>query len=226
MCIIAIKQKGTKFPSIQRVKTMCENNSDGFAIVWHHPTVGCKVYRTLSEDKFIQEYTKIMQLGKKKTSLFIHARIKTHGTMKLENCHGWVSEECGLAFAHNGILTGVANRDDMTDSETFFRDIFVPSFMYGGWEGAEKAIKAIIGTSKFVFMDGLGNIAYYGQYLQGDEGVLYSNSTYEPYYYPYRTIKKSTWKGNKSANKPTYTRDVWDEEDRDFDYNQYNYLFD
>ena len=39
-----------------------------------------------------------------------------------------------LAFAHNGILS-IKNRGDMTDSETFFRDIFSPVFEIGGWQG-------------------------------------------------------------------------------------------
>jgi hypothetical protein len=115
-------------------------------------------------------------------ALFIHARIKTHGTQKLENCHGWIEDKIGLAFAHNGILS-IKNRDDMTDSETFFRDIFAPVFEVGGWDADERAIKACIGTSKFCFMDMYGNLIHYGNYIKGEDGILYSNDSY----------KKRTW---------------------------------
>ena len=178
MCIIAIKPREVAYPSYKRVKNMCENNSDGFAIVWHVKGEPVRNYRTLNEKKFLKKYNEITSTYKAKdVSLFIHARIKTHGTQKLENCHGWIEDKIGLAFAHNGILS-IKNRDDMTDSETFFRDIFAPVFEIGGWDAGERAIKACIGTSKFCFMDMYGNLIHYGNYIKGDDGILYSNDSY------------------------------------------------
>jgi hypothetical protein len=179
MCIIAIKKRGSKYPSLERVKTMCDNNNDGFAIVWQAGNEPVRNYRTLNKAKFLKKYKTITSEYKAKdVSLFIHARIKTHGTEKLENCHGWIDNKIGLAFAHNGILS-IKNRDDMTDSETFFRDIFAPAFELGGWEAGERCVKACIGTSKFAFMDARGDIFHFGQYIQStDDGVLYSNDSY------------------------------------------------
>ena len=178
MCIIAIKPREVAYPSYKRVKNMCENNSDGFAIVWHVKGEPVSNYRTLNEKKFLKKYNEITSTyNAKDVSLFIHARIKTHGTQKLENCHGWIEDKIGLAFAHNGILS-IKNRDDMTDSETFFRDIFAPAFELGGWSAGERAIKACIGTSKFCFMDMYGNLIHYGNYIKGDDGILYSNDSY------------------------------------------------
>lgn len=178
MCIIAIKPREVAYPSYKRVKNMCENNNDGFAIVWHVKGEPVRNYRTLNEKKFLKKYNEITSTYKAKdVSLFIHARIKTHGTQKLENCHGWIEDKIGLAFAHNGILS-IKNRDDMTDSETFFRDIFAPVFELGGWSAGERAIKACIGTSKFCFMDMYGNLIHYGNYIKGDDGILYSNDSY------------------------------------------------
>jgi hypothetical protein len=79
-------------------------------------------------------------------------------------------------FAHNGILS-IENRGDLTDSETFFRDIFIPAYRCGGWKMAERTVDAIIGTSKFVFIDKNGDIKHYGNYVE-DNGLLYSNTTY------------------------------------------------
>ena len=178
MCIIAIKTREVAYPSYKRVKNMCENNNDGFAIVWHVNGEPVRNYRTLNEKKFLKKYNEITSTyNAKDVSLFIHARIKTHGTQKLENCHGWIEDKIGLAFAHNGILS-IKNRDDMTDSETFFRDIFAPAFELGGWSAGERAIKACIGTSKFCFMDMYGNLIHYGNYIKGDDGILYSNDSY------------------------------------------------
>lgn len=212
MCIICIKKKSVKFPSMKAVRNMCENNNDGFAIAWYHPTMkSTQVYRTMNQKQFLKEYKRIKnEYDAEDTTLFIHARIKTHGTPNLKNCHGWVSDECGLAFAHNGILSGVANRDDMTDSETFFRDIFTPAFMYGGWEAAERTIDAIIGTSKFVFMDSYGGIVHYGNYIE-DNGLLYSNTTYQP----------PLW---KSYTKSPYSSRVYPSASYDWDYDEWEPL--
>lgn len=192
MCIIAIKKKGIKFPSVETVKTMCENNPHGFSMVVSDGRKA-KVCKTMNQEKFLDVYRKVLKKYDYRTSsMFMHTRIKTHGSERLENCHGW--RENGLMFAHNGILS-IVSRDDMTDSETFFRDIFSPAYKVGGWKLGEKVIKAIIGTSKFVFMDDKGNIHHYGHYIE-DDGILYSNTTYRNCGYfniGGRNVRRSSW---------------------------------
>lgn len=192
MCIICIKKRGIEFPSVKIVETMCENNPDGFSMVVSDGSKA-KRFRTMDKQLFIERYRIVLKTyDYRKTSMFIHARIKTHGSNRRENCHGW--RENGLIFAHNGILS-IANRGDLTDSETFFRDIFSPAYRVGGWKRGEKAIEAIIGTSKFVFMNDNGDIKHYGHYIE-DGGLLYSNSTYIHYdRYPRFTppIRYKSW---------------------------------
>lgn len=179
MCIICIKKMGVQFPTIKQVQTMCDNNPDGFSMVIGDGKHKPEIIKTLDEKKFLKIYKMVLDKYNWETSsMYIHARIKTHGTMKIENCHGW--KENGLIFAHNGILS-IRNRGDLTDSETYFRDIFSPAYRIGGWKMAEKTIDAIIGTSKFVFMDNLGNIKHYGQYIEDCGGLLFSNTSYQTY---------------------------------------------
>lgn len=192
MCVICIKQAGVLYPTVDTVKTMCKANPDGFSMVVSNRKRKPLIFKTMSFDKFIALYEQVSRSNDyRTTSLFIHARIKTHGTPRLENCHGWRSD--GLVFAHNGVLS-IANRDDMTDSETFFRDIFIPAYKMGGWKMAERTIDAVIGTSKFVFMDKEGEIRYYGNYIE-DGGLLYSNNSYIPWNmrYPKKWQPKQTW---------------------------------
>ena len=216
MCIICIKDRGVKFPTYQQVKTMCDNNSDGFSIVVCDGNSKPSIYKTLSKDKFLKHYKKVVHTyNYHTTTMFIHARIKTHGTMRIENCHGW--SENGLIFAHNGILD-IANRDDLTDSETYFRDIFSPAFKCGGWDKAILTIKAIIGTSKFVFMDKKGNIKHFGNYVE-DEGLLFSNTTYKPYRFAYPKILPTHYPSYPSypMGKSVYSS-AWDNLDDDFEF--------
>lgn len=190
MCIICIKKKGIKFPSVENVRNMCDSNPDGFSMVVQSGFDKPEIYKTLNANKFIKRYTDVAtNYDPSCTSLYIHARIKTHGTMRIENCHGW--KEDGLIFAHNGILS-IANRDDLTDSETFFRDIFIPAYELGGWKRGEKTINAIIGSSKFVFMDDHGDIRHYGKYEEED-GILYSNLLFKYNRHGYAAQCGSGW---------------------------------
>lgn len=211
MCIISIKKKGIKFQSEKIVKTMCKNNSHGFSMVVSVDGKKPRIFKTLDMTAFLQAYrTMVRSNDYRKTSVFIHARIKTHGTQRIENCHGWRSD--GLVFAHNGILS-IENRNDMTDSETFFRDIFAPIYRLGGWKMAEKAINAVIGTSKFVFMDEDGEVRHYGKYIEAD-GVLYSNDSYTEREWCYPTAGRwgGTWNTNGYYPKTKSSAFDWNED--------------
>ena len=222
MCIIAIKDRGSKYPSMKRVKTMCKNNRDGFALAYHTDGSGVNIYRTMDVNLFLNKYESVMkEYNEDEIALFIHARIGTHGSISLANCHGWKDDDLGLCFAHNGILS-IDNRDDLTDSETFFRDIFAPIYESLGWEGAELAINAIIGTSKFVFLDTLGRLIHYGNYIQDDEdGCLYSNYTYIDWSartYSGNCALGNRWDGSYSKHKKKeeeestqHVDEYWDE---------------
>jgi hypothetical protein len=83
-----------------------------------------------------------------------------------------------MAFAHNGILQ-IQARADLTDSETFFRDIFTPAYKSGGWNAAERAISAIIGSSKFAFLEPGAQVRHFGAFITDSaDGNLYSNTSY------------------------------------------------
>ena len=229
MCIICIKHKGVNFPSVERVQAMCDNNDDGFSIVISDGVNKPTINKTLNKERFLTIYKKVLRdYDPETTTMFIHARIKTHGTQRIENCHGW--KERGVIFAHNGILS-VKNRNDMTDSETYFRDIFSPAYAVGGWDMAERTIDAVIGTSKFVFMEDNGDIKHYGNYIKDDNGLLYSNTSYytrpkyeSRYYgggYGYGSYgygqgygkKETPASASKSTTSKSYYEKWWEDED-------------
>jgi predicted glutamine amidotransferase len=207
MCIIAIKGYNADYPSADKVNAMCKNNPDGFALAYYTATSGFQVYRTMKKNKFLAKYKEVMATYEpKEIGLFIHARIGTHGSININNCHGWTDEKTGLCFAHNGILS-IDNREDMTDSETFFRDLFMPAYELGGWDAADRAVRACIGTSKFVFIDSHGTMRYYGQYIKESDGCMYSNGTYVDWS-SYYTPKKSKKGKNKCED---YYDDYYDD---------------
>ena len=140
-----------------------------------------RVYKTMSERLFIKNYmAMVSRCSEADTSLVLHARIATHGSKGVKNCHCWTGS--GLAFAHNGVLSNVGSRKDMTDSETFFRDIFEPVYNACGWETASKVINAIIGNSKFAFVNNKGDVWMFGHY-EKHNGCFYSNDSWRGYQY-------------------------------------------
>lgn len=202
MCVICINPKGKGFPSKKNIQNCADANPDGFAIMWNEDGI-VKNYKTLKKDEFMKFYEKfVKEHDHKTTACVIHARIKTHGSLKLSNCHCWTALENQIGFAHNGILS-IANRGDLTDSETYFRDIFLPVFEWShhNWAVAEKTVDAIIGTSKFAFLTGDGEIHKYGHYIK-HQGSLYSNSSYEDrVYYTSSRYSGIGYKGKWNANK-------------------------
>lgn len=172
MCVIIAKPMGANMPDIKTIIAAMDANPDGFAIAY--PKNGkIHTFRTLSKVEMADYYaTRFNTL--KETAFVFHARIATHGTKVLSNCHGWTCLKGKYAFFHNGILS-ITARDNMTDSETFLRDIYEPIASKYGHKGAEPAIHAVIGTSKFAFINGRGAIKMYGTWTERN-GVYYSNT--------------------------------------------------
>jgi predicted glutamine amidotransferase len=190
MCILIIKQPGKAFPTVGNIARACTNNPDGFSMAWSTAadltgTPGeISTFRTMDRARFIEKYAELVTTLPPSTAMIIHARIATHGSVKLRNCHCFTMRTTpgagapDMAFAHNGILQLQA-RADLTDSETFFRDIFTPAYKSGGWNAAERAISAIIGSSKFAFLEPGAQVRHFGAFITDSaDGNFYSNSSY------------------------------------------------
>ena len=177
MCVIMIKPVGVKFPSYDAIKNCADSNPDGFS--WTVSEQGrIRTFKTMDKSVFLREYVSLVMSTPESASMVLHARIATHGSKCEDNCHGFMNEGATMSFFHNGMLS-VTPRGDMTDSETFFRDIFLPMYNMYGWGAADMAVKAVIGSSKFAFIDNTGQIIRYGHFTDVD-GVFYSNSSYLP----------------------------------------------
>lgn len=175
MCVIIAKAKSVNAPTIKTIKDAINANPDGFSIVWAHDGK-LETFKTMKANEMIDYYTKhFVELDK--NAFVFHARIATNGSKGLKNCHGWKTLNGRAAFFHNGVLS-LRSRGDMTDSETFLRDIYEPIALTSGHKKAERAIEACIGSSKFAFISDEGVIRLYGHYIDRD-GVKFSNLNHE-----------------------------------------------
>lgn len=114
MCIIITKEKGAK-PIDKKIFEYCwDNNPDGAGILYHNGKTSTLIKGVMKKEDFLQ---KVDLANKKECSFVIHTRIATHGSVKPENTHPFVSKTLG--FAHNGTMP-VIPLEDKTDSESFF----------------------------------------------------------------------------------------------------------
>lgn len=114
MCIIITKEKGAK-PIEKKIFENCwDNNPDGAGILYHDGKTSTLIKGIMKKEDFLQ---KVDLANKKECSFVIHTRIATHGSVKPDNTHPFVSKTLG--FAHNGTMP-VIPLEDKTDSESFF----------------------------------------------------------------------------------------------------------
>lgn len=213
---------GSDFAPLDVIEKCIQHNPHGFSLAWNK---GGELftYRTMNPTEAMAKYKQLSEsLNPAESAMIFHARIATHGSHKIENCHAFRHGD--IAFFHNGVLS-IKNRDDMTDSETFFRDYFVPAMEGVGFEFAMRMSKAILGRSnnKFAVIDKDGAISltsgsecgFMKEQFPGLKGKIYfSNLNWKPFssfttglgFNPYADVKKdksvkTNWSQKKAGDK-------------------------
>lgn len=203
MCVIVVKFKGADFPSKQVITACMQANPHGFAAAWNEDGQ-LKTFKTMNADEMLAQYDHIRHLDPAATGLVLHARIMTHGTVSLKNCHCWTNGDGTMAFAHNGVLSSVEvdRANDMTDSESFFRNYFLPVYEHCSrevaWRVADMAAKGNHSRLAFILAD--GEIKIFGGFSKKEEEghkgmVYYSNMNWDNY------IRRSRWAFDERAKK-------------------------
>lgn len=213
MCIVITKPSGIKSPNWECITQSCTANPDGFAISWFKEGMEQpEVKRTMNRKDFLEYFKPITEDDS--ISWMLHARIRSAGSIKLENCHCWRDPNTGLVFCHNGTLS-IKPNGDMTDSETFFRHLYIPAVLGGGDGNA--VVEACIGSSKFAFMKKNGEIVTYGKYVEDAQypGVKFSNGSYKVHKTPTTTKTYTNYWGGGYGG--------WDMDDYDDEYGYYDY---
>lgn len=187
MCVIIVKQRGSDFCPLDKVKLCFDANPHGFAFAWNQGGE-LHVFKTLDKGEALSKYSELCgSLNPAESAMVIHARLRTHGSISLANCHCFTHGD--IAFAHNGVLD-IESKNDMTDSEIFFRELFVPAMDALGMDFALKMARMFIGSTnnKFALIDKDGHLwftsgsqSFIKKKFDGYHGVIYfSNTRWEP----------------------------------------------
>lgn len=194
MCIIAIKPAGVKMPATKTIENCWYNNRDGAGLMYAADgTVHIeKGFMTLKDLKAaLKRLEKSIDVTN--TSMVLHFRITTHGGTSPENCHPFpVTEklpllrmkkcEAPLAVAHNGIIDIKPSQKDISDTMEYVINQLAPLYQLKKDFYLQPAGKKLIDNfikSKMVFLDSAGRIETVGDFVTGEDGLLYSNSSYK-----------------------------------------------
>ena len=195
MCIAIYKPENIEIPK-ETLETCFENNPDGAGYMFAEDKKLHVRKGFFDMDKFWNSYKR-----NKNKQAVIHFRIKTHGKITKSNCHPFNIHN-GLAFVHNGIITGYGN-DATSDTKEFSRKMLQPLVAKWGnlalfQDPMINLIENRIGYSKLVFLDRHGNAKIFNE-QKGNwkDKCWFSNKSYEPkpeiVYTP--TNRNNLWSG-------------------------------
>ncbi len=203
MCIIAAKPAGVNMPSNDILRNMWNVNSDGAGFMYVENGAVRIEKGFMKYKKFITALEKVgSRLDLTATPVILHFRITTHGGTKPENTHPFpITENVGVlkklrsttdvGVAHNGVIhiiprSGISDTMEYVASQLAPLKKAMPTFYKNKWamELVENAI-----DSKMAFLTKNGDIYTIGDFVT-DNGVLYSNHSYESWYSYYRYNSK------------------------------------
>lgn len=183
MCCILYIPAGVETPKINTLESVYLANRHGIGFADSDGNSG----KTLS----FRHFTKQIQKRRKEAACIIHFRLATHGSISEKNCHPFYDEGSGVWFAHNGVLP-ISSHDDMTDSEIFFRERFIPALEACGDYEDENLwlyVDEERGSSRFIFMRG-EDVRMFGCWHEYD-GIYFSNMNW--YYCHFGTKRHSLY---------------------------------
>lgn len=122
MCLLCVVPPNT-IPSRDKLEAAALNNPHGFGfaiVVPEDNRIICE--RTMNADEAINRFLELR--GKYNTGYAMwHARLATHGSMDVENCHPFKVGNNQTYLAHNGMLPLEDPKDIRSDTRIFAEDI-------------------------------------------------------------------------------------------------------
>jgi len=160
MCLIVFKENNESVYTNRQFKNMITRNPDGLGVMWREDG-RVLTHKTLGSNK---EKFRIFQAIRNVETFAMHARIKTHGLISLDNCHPYEilnidkGDPIDLFMMHNGMIPNAPEvNKDMSDTWHYVEHVLKPLFKSNidlVWENdtIQDMITKHIGYSKLLFM--------------------------------------------------------------------------
>ena len=196
MCVICAAAKKRHMKRAEVLEAIRHNNAGFFGFTVHDGAR--RTIRTLDEKQFMAFFDDVVEDD---DMWVMHARIPSRGDKNIDNVHGW--EEDGIIFCHNMTISSIDGmmknvKWEGTDSEFFFRHIFMPFFRGCGpdaykdgrfCQDLDNLVRYFVGYSnKFLFIMPDNTLVTYGDWVKeegrqedGKCAFYASNSSYKVY---------------------------------------------
>ena len=183
MCVIAFSPAPADVPTRDQLARACDANPDGFG--WA-AVVGSRivVHRAMDPGEAIDSYLDAVPMTTG-PSLF-HARIASHGTVDLSNCHPFpVGGDPSVVLAHNGILDITPGPFDSRSDTAILADEVLPRSGIETLDTDPETWERWIGPgNKVVILSTSPRLARHAYILNEpagswDAGVWWSNRSYQ-----------------------------------------------
>ena len=193
MCVIVYKPAGCQVPGTDILRACWAANRDGAGMMLPHAG------RVRIRKGFMDWDAFAVALEEEAAShdlealpLALHFRIATHGAVKPGCCHPFpvcgsasqmrvTEQEAAIGFMHNGVLSGLPTTDAVSDSMSFAKRVLSPLDRLSGDLLGDADMRKVIGAStqgsRFLLMDGAGDVRTFGRWI-ADDGVMFSNDNW------------------------------------------------
>lgn len=202
MCIICVKKKGVNPPTEETIRTMFDHNPDGAGYMFvNDGTV--EIHKGFMN---VEDFLRDVKEFTEDDVVIYHFRISTQAGVKPSMTHPFpltdnledtelLDLRCACGIAHNGRIpctSGISK--DYSDTALFVAN-YLSEIMYKGYDSIENPYiyDAVdrLADSKLAFMNGKGEITLIGDFIKDENGLIYSNRSYEEYYYKnYKNFSK------------------------------------
>lgn len=193
MCVIVYKPAGCPMPGRDVLKACWSANQDGAGMML--PSGGRVHIRKgfMEWDAFETALAETCaSCDADALPIAMHFRIATHGEVKPGCCHPFpvcgsasqmraTEQDAAIGFMHNGVLSGLPTSDAVSDSMAFAKRVLSPLDRLSGNLLGDADMRKVIGAStqgsRFLLMDGEGDVRTFGRWTSED-GVMFSNDNW------------------------------------------------
>lgn len=207
MCVIAAKPAGLSMPDTETIANMWHSNHDGAGIMYNHDGKVHIEKGFMTLGAFMDALDRISEtVDLKQAAVVMHFRITTHGGTNPENTHPFpISDSIPvlkktrlttrIGVAHNGIIHNIPRSKDISDTMEYIASQLAPLYKalpkFYENKNAMLLVKNAI-DSKMAFLTSDGGIYTIGDFVE-DNGIKYSNRSYEGWWSSYRNYTTGEW---------------------------------
>lgn len=238
MCIIVVKKDGVKMPSNNKFKTCFNANKDGAGYMFATNGKVHIVKGLMSFNAFKNSLNNTRKKYGDDIPYVFHFRISTQGGVNKELCHPYpltddmeamkkLNNITNIGVAHNGIISLTSSWGETSYNDTM---LFIADYLSELVKNRNDLIKfrtliqrLTIGNRLALLFDD-GNIELTGSGWIEEDGIFYSNTSYQTYNY------KKTYSNNLFNNweycKYNSKYDDFDDIDEDLYVDEWNWYWD